>query len=102
MKQQEEECNYGWKVIEVEFHRRADELFDFQFRQDWNLEPTWRMNTNIPPPIRTIKKETMKKWTLIALIGAAIVLIALSLISKTMGYVIVAKMAAVFVAYGLL
>lgn len=26
----------------------------------------------------------MKKWTLIALIGAAIVLIALSLISKTM------------------
>lgn len=44
----------------------------------------------------------MKKWTLIALIGAAIVLIALSLISKTMGYVIVAAMAAVFVAYGLL
>lgn len=41
----------------------------------------------------------MKKWTLIALIGAAIVLIALSLISKTMGYVIVAAMAAV---YGLL
>ena len=31
----------------------------------------------------------MKKWTLIALIGAAIVLIALSLISKTIGYVIV-------------
>ena len=84
MKQQEEEYNYGWKVIEAEFHRRADELFDF------------------PPPIRTIKKETMKKWTLIALIGAAIVLIALSLISKTMGYVIVAAMAAVFVAYGLL
>lgn len=44
----------------------------------------------------------MKKWTLIALIGAAIVLIALSLISKTIGYVIVAAMAAVFVAYGLL
>lgn len=38
MKQQEEEYNYGWKVIEVEFHRRDDELFDFQFRQDWNLE----------------------------------------------------------------
>lgn len=38
MKQQEEEYNYGWKVIEVEFHRRADELFDFQFRQDWNLK----------------------------------------------------------------
>lgn len=48
------------------------------------------------------KKETMKKWTLITLIGAAIVLIALSLISKTIGYVIVAAMAAVFVAYGLL
>lgn len=47
-------------------------------------------------------KRTMKKWTLIALIGAAIVLIALSVISKTMGYVIVAAMAAVFVAYGLL
>lgn len=44
----------------------------------------------------------MKKWTWIALIGAAIVLIALSLISKTMGYVIVAAMAAVFVAYVLL
>lgn len=33
MKQQEEEYNYGWKVIEAEFHRRADELFDFQFRR---------------------------------------------------------------------
>lgn len=61
MKQQEEEYNYGWKVIEVEFHRRADELFDFQLRQDWNLEPTWRMNTNIPPPIRIIKKRNDEK-----------------------------------------
>lgn len=103
MKQQEEEYNYGWKVIEAEFHRRADELFDFQFRR--RLE----FGTDVADEYKYTstnknhkKKETMKKWTLIALIGAAIVLIALSLISKTIGYVIVAAMAAVFVAYGLL
>ncbi|WP_368656495.1 hypothetical protein [uncultured Dialister sp.] len=33
MKQQEEEYNYSWKVIEAAFHRRAYELFDFQFRR---------------------------------------------------------------------
>lgn len=38
MKQQEEEYNYGWKVIEAEFHRRADELFDFHFRRRLGFE----------------------------------------------------------------
>ena len=33
----------------------------FSSGEDWNLEPTWRMNTNIPPPIRTIKKRNDEK-----------------------------------------
>lgn len=33
MKEQEEEYNYSWKVIEAEFNRIADEQFDFQFRR---------------------------------------------------------------------